>query len=66
MKIFSDGSAYDREWERELTRMMKVPVIISFHRQSFQTGQWATPTKLTSRNATTAGMDSLFPTFGFM
>jgi hypothetical protein len=46
--------------------MMKAPVIISFHRQSFQTGQWATPTKLTSRNVTTAGLDWLFPTLGFM
>jgi hypothetical protein len=46
--------------------MTKAPVIISFHRQSFQTGQWATLTKLTSGNATTAGLDWLFPTFGFM
>jgi hypothetical protein len=46
--------------------MMKAPAIISFHRQSLRTGQWATPTKLTFRNATMAGLDWLFPTFGFM
>jgi len=45
--------------------MMKMPVIISFHRQSSQTGQWATPTKLTSGNATTVGLDWLFHTFGY-